>query len=66
MALAVLIHSGFVELPKPGDHVTASESFGTVECVKTVSEPYSPVSGEVTAVKSKLQNKVSFRQACVT
>ena len=46
----------FVELPKPGDHVTASESFGTVESVKAVSELYSPVSGEVTAVNSKLQN----------
>jgi glycine cleavage system H protein len=46
----------FVELPKPGDHVTASESFGTVESVKAVSELYSPVSGEVTSVNNKLQN----------
>lgn len=46
----------FVELPKPGDHVTAKESFGTVESVKAVSEIYSPVTGEVTAVNAKLQN----------
>jgi len=46
----------YVELPKPGDHMTASESFGTVESVKAVSEIYSPVSGEVTAVNTKLQN----------
>ena len=46
----------FVELPKPGDHITASESLGTVESVKAVSEIYSPVTGEVTAVNSKLQN----------
>ncbi|MGD0694495.1 MAG: glycine cleavage system protein GcvH [Terriglobia bacterium] len=46
----------FVELPKPGDHVTAKESFGTVESVKAVSEIYSPVTGEVTAVNGKLQN----------
>jgi glycine cleavage system H protein len=46
----------FVELPRLGDHVTASESFGTVESVKAVSELYSPVSGEVTAVNAKLQN----------
>jgi glycine cleavage system H protein len=46
----------FVELPKPGDAVTAKESFGTVESVKAVSEIYSPVSGEVTAVNTKLQN----------
>jgi len=46
----------FVELPKVGDHVTASESFGTIESVKAVSDIYSPVSGEVSAVNGKLQN----------
>lgn len=46
----------FVELPKPGDHIAAAESFGTVESVKAVSEIYSPVSGEVKSVNSKLQN----------
>jgi glycine cleavage system H protein len=46
----------YVELPKPGEHVTANESFGTVESVKAVSEIYSPVSGEVVAVNTKLQN----------
>jgi len=46
----------YVELPKPGEHVAAKESFGTVESVKAVSEIYSPVSGEVAAVNTKLQN----------
>jgi len=46
----------FVELPKPGDHVTAAESLGTVESVKAVSEIYSPVTGEVAAANGKLQN----------
>lgn len=46
----------FVELPKPGEHVTAAESFGTIESVKAVSELYSPVNGEVTTVNAKLQN----------
>jgi glycine cleavage system H protein len=46
----------YVELPKPGEHVAANESLGTVESVKAVSEIYSPVSGEVTAVNTKLQN----------
>jgi len=46
----------YVELPKPGEHVAANESFGTVESVKAVSEIYSPVSGEVAAVNKKLQN----------
>jgi glycine cleavage system H protein len=47
----------YVELPKAGDQVNANESMGTVESVKAVSELYSPVSGEVTAVNPKLQNK---------
>src|SRR2546430_9470862 len=46
----------FVELPKPGDQVTVKEAFGTVESVKAVSEVYSPVTGEVAAVNSKLQD----------
>ena len=46
----------FVELPQVGDHVAAKEAFGTVESVKAVSDLYSPVTGEVTSVNSKLQN----------
>ncbi len=46
----------YVELPKEGDSVTAAETFGTVESVKAVSEIYSPVTGEVTAVNDKLQD----------
>ena len=45
----------YVELPKVGDPVTAAETFGTVESVKAVSEVFSPVTGEVTAVNGKLQ-----------
>jgi glycine cleavage system H protein len=40
----------FVELPEPGDAVTADEAFGVVESIKAVSDLYAPVSGEVTAV----------------
>jgi glycine cleavage system H protein len=36
-----------VELPRPGDSVTAGKSFGEVESVKAVSDLYSPVDGEV-------------------
>ena len=53
----------YVELPKPGEHVTANESFGTVESVKAVSEIYSPVSGKVTAVNAKLQNNPEMLNA---
>lgn len=47
----------FVELPKVGDKVSAKQAFGTVESVKAVSEIYSPISGEVTAVNDTLQNQ---------
>ena len=46
----------FVELPKVGDHITANESFGTIESVKAVSEIFAPVDGEVVGVNAKLQN----------
>ena len=46
----------YVELPKSGDEVTAAETFGSVESVKAVSEIFSPVTGEVTAVNNKLQD----------
>ena len=44
----------FVELPKVGARVKASDVLGTVESVKAVSEVFSPVSGEVTEVNSDL------------
>ncbi len=53
----------YVELPKPGDQITASESFGTVESVKAVSDLYAPVSGEVTSVNTKLQNNPELLNA---
>ncbi|MFD9892763.1 glycine cleavage system protein GcvH [Amycolatopsis sp. NPDC058986] len=40
----------FVQLPSVGDKVTAGEVFGEVESTKSVSELYSPVSGEVVEV----------------
>lgn len=44
----------FVELPEVGATITAGETFGTVESVKTVSDLYAPVSGKVVEVNSKL------------
>ena len=46
----------FVELPKIGEHITASEAFGTIESVKAVSEIFAPVDGEVVGINAKLQN----------
>jgi len=45
----------YVELPNSGEEVIAAETFGTVESVKAVSEVFSPVTGKITAVNSKLQ-----------
>jgi glycine cleavage system H protein len=44
----------YVELPKAGDKLDAGQTFGSVESVKAVSELFSPVSGEVVEVNSKL------------
>jgi glycine cleavage system H protein len=40
----------FVELPEVGRKLKAGESCAVVESVKTASDIYTPVSGEVTAV----------------
>jgi glycine cleavage system H protein len=45
----------FVELPDPGESITAGETFGLVESIKAVSDLYAPVSGEVTAVNDDLE-----------
>jgi glycine cleavage system H protein len=44
----------FVELPKPGSKISKGETFGSVESVKAVSDIYSPISGDVTAVNESL------------
>jgi len=40
----------YVELPKVGDQVTQMKEMGVIESVKTASDLFSPVSGEVVAV----------------
>ncbi len=37
----------FVELPNVGRALTAGDTFGSVESVKTVSDVYAPITGEV-------------------
>ena len=44
----------FAELPAVGRKVKAGEACAVVESVKTASDVYSPVSGEVTEVNSAL------------
>lgn len=46
----------FVELPAVGRKVKAGEACAVVESVKTASDIYSPVSGEITAVNADVVN----------
>ena len=45
----------FVEVPKPGAVVVAGAGIALVESVKSASDIYSPVSGEVVEVNLELQ-----------
>ncbi len=47
----------FVELPAVGRVVKAGEAVAVVESVKTASDIYSPISGEVTEVNSSLTDE---------
>ncbi len=45
----------YVELPQEGTILKAGEPFGVVESVKSVSDLYSPVSGEVVEINPDLE-----------
>jgi glycine cleavage system H protein len=49
----------YIELPEVGDHVFTGESFGEIESVKAVSDIYSPINGEVTAINEKIMDDPS-------
>jgi len=46
----------FVELPEVGETLTAGSECAVVESVKAASDIYSPVSGEVVAVNTALED----------
>ncbi|HLR03704.1 MAG TPA: glycine cleavage system protein GcvH [Virgibacillus sp.] len=50
----------FVELPEVGDTLEKDEPFGSVESVKTVSELYAPLSGEVLEVNDELEDSPEY------
>ncbi len=50
----------FVELPEVGNSFKKGDEFGTVESVKTVSEIYMPVSGEVIAINEELADHPEY------
>ncbi len=53
----------YVSLPAVGAAVTAGEPCGEVESVKSVSDLYSPVDGEVTEVNAELEDDPSLVNA---
>ncbi|MFF7737787.1 MULTISPECIES: glycine cleavage system protein GcvH [unclassified Streptomyces] len=50
----------FVELPAVGDSVSAGETCGELESTKSVSDLYSPVSGEITEVNEDVVSDPSL------
>ncbi len=47
----------FVECETVGDELGGGDTFGTIEAVKTVSDLYLPVSGEVVEFNEELENE---------
>ncbi len=50
----------FVEVETVGENLGAGEMFGTVEAVKTVSEMFMPVGGEVLEFNDDLESNPEF------
>jgi len=46
----------FVEIETAGENLVREEVFGTIEAVKTVSDIFMPVSGEILEVNAKLES----------
>ena len=46
----------FVEIETEGETLSQGETFGTIEAVKTVSDLFMPVGGEVIEVNEKLED----------
>ena len=47
----------FVEVETEGDSLEAGDTFGTIEAVKTVSDLYMPVAGEVIEFNAALEDQ---------
>lgn len=47
----------FVEVDTEGETIDADEVFGTIEAVKTVSDLFMPISGEILSLNEKLEDE---------
>ena len=55
----------FVELPEVGASISQGETFGVIESVKTVSDLYGPISGEVVEVNTDLvESPETISESC--
>ena len=59
-AVAHLSDLVFLDLPAEGTSLTAGDPFGEIESVKTVSDLYSPVTGEVVESNSELPDNLDL------
>jgi glycine cleavage system H protein len=47
----------FVDIDSDLEEISVSETFGSIEAVKTVSDLYAPISGKVVEVNSELEDE---------
>ena len=59
-ALELLTDLVFINLPEPGQQVTAGKPLGEIESVKAVSDLYSPVDGEVVEVNAAVVDNLDI------
>lgn len=50
----------YVELPEVDDQLGKGDSFGVVESVKTASDCYMPISGDIIEINEKLEDSPEF------
>jgi glycine cleavage system H protein len=53
----------YIEIETEGEKLALGEAFGTIEAVKTVSDLFMPVSGEVLEFNSKLEDEAELVNA---
>ncbi|MDH4380112.1 MAG: glycine cleavage system protein GcvH [Vampirovibrionales bacterium] len=47
----------YVDLPSIGDKLDKGDSFGSIESVKAASDLYMPISGEIVAINTRLEDE---------
>lgn len=50
----------YIDIPSAASSLTKEEVFGTIEAVKTVSDLFMPVSGEITEINQEINNQADL------